>query len=71
MEVFRPPIVALLTPDVKWDGSIPLTYGADALHGAVHGGNTLPIALDLGILCAYGVGLFLLSLFNIRRRWIA
>jgi ABC-2 type transport system permease protein len=50
---------------------LPLTYGADALHGAVHGGNGLPIALDLAILCAYCVGLFLLSLFNIRRRWIA
>jgi len=49
---------------------LPLTYGADALHGAVHGGNGLPIALDLAILCAYCVGLFLLSLFNIRRRWI-
>jgi ABC-2 type transport system permease protein len=50
---------------------LPLTYGADALHGAVHRGNVLPIALDLAILCAYCVGLFLLSLANIRRRWIA
>jgi hypothetical protein len=37
----------------------------------VHGGNRLPIALDLVILCGYGIGLFLPSLFNIRRRWIA
>jgi len=50
---------------------LPLTYGADALHGAVHSGSVLPIALDLAILCAYCVGLFLLSLLNIRRRWIA
>lgn len=50
---------------------LPLTYGADALHGAVQSGNSLPIALDLVILCAYCAGLFLLSLFNIRRRWIA
>jgi ABC-2 type transport system permease protein len=50
---------------------LPLTYGADALHGAVHGGNRLPVALDLLILCAYCAGLFALSLFNIRRRWIA
>ncbi|MBK1700985.1 ABC transporter permease [Thiococcus pfennigii] len=59
----------LLLQPLAW--LLPLTYGADALHGAVHGGNGLPIALDLGILCAYGVGLFLLSLVNIRRRWIA
>jgi ABC-2 type transport system permease protein len=26
----------------------PLTYGADALHGAVGGDNILPLALDLG-----------------------
>lgn len=50
---------------------LPLTYGADALHGAVHGGNQLPVALDLLILCACCAGLFVLSLFNIRRRWIA
>jgi len=50
---------------------LPLTYGADALHGAVRGGNVLPITLDLAVLCAYCIGLFLLSLFNIRRRWIA
>lgn len=50
---------------------LPLTYGADALHGAVHGGNHLPVALDLIILGAYCAGLFVLNLFNIRRRWIA
>ena len=50
---------------------LPLTYGADALHGAVHRGNVLSIGLDLAVLCAYCAGLFLLSLFNIRRRWIA
>lgn len=49
---------------------LPLTYGADALHGAVHGGNSMPVAIDLAILCGYCAGLFLLSLFNIRRRWI-
>jgi len=50
---------------------LPLTYGADALHGAVHGGNGLPVVFDLLILCAYSAGLFVLSLLNIRRRWIA
>ncbi len=49
---------------------LPLTYGADALHGAVHGGHVLPFALDLAILGAFCVGLFMVSLWNIRRKWI-
>ena len=51
--------------------ALPLTYGADVLHGAVHGGHVLPFFLDLIILGAFCVVLFLLSLRNIRRRWIA
>ncbi|MUM78093.1 ABC transporter permease [Pseudodesulfovibrio sp. F-1] len=51
--------------------ALPLTYGADALHGAVHGGHMLPYAVDLTALAAFCVFLFLLSLRNIRRRWIA
>ncbi|MFH1914837.1 MAG: ABC transporter permease [Pseudomonadota bacterium] len=51
--------------------ALPLTYGADALHGAVHGGHMLPYAVDLAVLGAFCLGLFLLSLRNIRRRWIA
>jgi len=58
----------LLLQAVAW--LLPLTYGADVLHGAVHGGNSLPVIIDLAILCVYCVVLFLLSLFNIRRRWI-
>jgi ABC-2 type transport system permease protein len=51
--------------------ALPLTYGADLLHGAVHGGHTMPFSIDLAILAAFCVGLFLISLHNIRRRWIA
>jgi ABC-2 type transport system permease protein len=51
--------------------ALPLTYGADVLHGAVHGAHMLPFALDLLILAAFCAGLFLLSLRNIRRHWIA
>jgi len=51
--------------------ALPLTYGADALHGAVHGVHMLPYAVDLALLAAFCVVLFLLSLRNIRRRWIA
>ena len=50
--------------------ALPLTYGADVLHGAVHGGHVMPFILDLVILGAFCVGLFVVSLRNIRRRWI-
>lgn len=51
--------------------ALPLTYGADVLHGSVHGGHTLPFSLDLAILGAFCVGLFAMSLRNIRKSWIA
>ena len=50
---------------------LPLTYGVDMLHGAIHGGHMLPFPLDLAILAAFCMGLFMVSLRNIRRRWIA
>jgi ABC-2 type transport system permease protein len=50
--------------------AFPLTYGADVLHGAVHGGHAMPYTLDLAILGAFCIGLFALSLRNIQRRWI-
>lgn len=51
--------------------ALPLTYGADVLHGSVHGEHILPFSVDLAILAAFCAGLFLLSLRNIRRHWIA
>jgi len=50
--------------------ALPLTYGADMLHGAIHGGNVLSFSVDLAILVMFCVGLFMASLRNIRRRWI-
>jgi ABC-2 type transport system permease protein len=50
--------------------ALPLTYGVDLLHGAVHGGNAMPLALDLLLLGGFCVGLFAASLANIKRRWI-
>jgi ABC-2 type transport system permease protein len=50
---------------------LPLTYGADILHGAVHGGNRMPFGLDLFVLGVFCVGLFVASLWNIKRKWIA
>jgi ABC-2 type transport system permease protein len=51
--------------------ALPLTYGADMLHGAIHGGNIMSFPLDLAILAAFCGGLFMVSLSNIKRRWIA
>ena len=51
--------------------ALPLTYGADLLHGAIHGGNAMPLALDLFVLAAFCAALFAASLWNVRRRWIA
>lgn len=50
--------------------ALPLTYGADALHGAVHGGHAMPFILDLFLLGAFCVALFAISLWNIKRKWI-
>lgn len=50
--------------------AFPLTYGADVLHGSVHGEHIMPLSLDLGILAVFCVVLFGISLRNIRRRWI-
>ena len=50
--------------------ALPLTYGADVLHGAVHGGHAMPFSLDLALLGAFCVFLFAASLWNIKRRWI-
>ncbi len=49
---------------------LPLTYGADLLHGAVHGGHAMPYSLDLFLLILFCAGLFAVSLRNIKRRWI-
>lgn len=50
---------------------LPLTYGADLLHGAVHGEQVLPVPVDLAVLVVFCTGLFMASLTNIRKRWIA
>lgn len=50
---------------------LPVTYGVDILHGAVSGNHIMSFTFDFIMLCAFCVGLFLLSLLNIRRKWIA
>ena len=48
----------------------PLTYGVDILHGAFHGHHIMPYSTDFTALSLFCVGLFLISLYNIGRRWI-
>jgi ABC-2 type transport system permease protein len=50
--------------------ALPLTYGADVLHGAVHGGHSMPLSIDIAILGLFCIGLFAASLWNVKRRWI-
>ena len=49
---------------------LPLTYGVDVLHGAVHGDHSLPFSIDLSLLAAFCIVLFTTSLWNRKCRWI-
>ncbi|MBN2060337.1 MAG: ABC transporter permease [Deltaproteobacteria bacterium] len=49
---------------------LPPTYGADILHGAFSIGNRMPMLIDFAMLIIFSIGLFLISLRNIRKRWI-
>ncbi|MBS3776469.1 MAG: ABC transporter permease [Bacteroidales bacterium] len=50
--------------------ALPLTYGVDILHGAIHGQHILPLWLNFLIIAAFGFVLFSISLKNIHRKWI-
>ncbi len=50
--------------------ALPLTYGADLLHGSIHRPTCLPLALDFAMLVLFCILLFALSLRNVRRKWI-
>ncbi len=64
------PIAALPTFIQPLSYALPLTYGADMLHGAVHGGYIMPFFVDLIILIGLCVVLFVASLRSIKRKWI-
>jgi ABC-2 type transport system permease protein len=49
---------------------LPLTYGADLLHGGVNGAARMPVILSFAALAGFCAILFLVSLRNIRKRWI-
>jgi len=50
--------------------ALPLTYGVDILHGAIHGQHIMPLWLDFLIIAAFGFVLFSISLKNIHKKWI-
>jgi ABC-2 type transport system permease protein len=64
------PITALPVFLLPLSYILPVTYGVDILHGAVNGDHVLSFTLDFLILGAFCIGLFLLSLHNIKRKWI-
>jgi len=49
---------------------LPLTYGADILHGAIDEETILPMGIDFLILSCFCAILFYVSLRNINRKWI-
>jgi len=49
---------------------LPLTYGADILHGAINGQSRFPLGLNFSIIAAFCVILFYFSIKNIHRKWI-
>ncbi|MFP4243307.1 MAG: ABC transporter permease [Chitinispirillaceae bacterium] len=51
--------------------ALPLTYGNDLLQGAVNQSARIPLWINLVLLLAFCTVLFMLSLRNIRRKWIA
>jgi len=57
---------------IRWLSYVlPVTYGVDILHGAIHGEHIMSLTLDFLVLGAFCIVLFVLSLYNIKRRWIA
>jgi ABC-2 type transport system permease protein len=50
--------------------ALPLTYGVDILHGAIHGESGMPLLLDFSLLLAFCIVLFFVSLRNIKTKWI-
>ena len=49
---------------------LPLTYGADILHGAINDRNTMSLGTDFSVISLYCLVLFYLSLRGIKKKWI-
>lgn len=50
---------------------LPVTYGVDIIRGAADGRTLLPPAVSMAAIAAFCAALFVLSIRNIKRRWIA
>lgn len=56
---------------IRWISYIlPVTYGVDILQGAINGEHVMSFTLDFIIIGVFCVALFLLSLRNVKRKWI-
>jgi ABC-2 type transport system permease protein len=49
---------------------LPLTYGADLLRRVFTGSSMMDTGLNMGILTVYTAVLFMLTLVNVKRKWI-
>ena len=57
---------------IRWLSFIlPVTYGVDILQGAINGEHIMSFTLDFIIIGVFCIVLFLLSLRNVKRKWIA
>jgi ABC-2 type transport system permease protein len=50
--------------------ALPLTYGVDILKAAINGEGILPLWVSFPVLLLFVSGLFVISLRNIRRKWV-
>jgi ABC-2 type transport system permease protein len=50
--------------------ALPLTYGVDILKAAINGEGTLPLWVSFPVLMLCASGLYVISLRNIRRKWV-
>jgi ABC-2 type transport system permease protein len=51
--------------------ALPLTYGADLLRRAILGAGMMSPWMNIGVLTGFCTVLFLLTVKNVRRRWIS
>jgi len=49
---------------------LPLTYGADILKQAINREGILPLWVSFPVLLLFAAGLFVFSLYNIKRKWV-
>jgi len=49
---------------------LPLTYGADILKHSINHDGQLGLLTNFGVLAAFGIVLFALSMRNVKRKWI-